>query len=191
MRITSDAELYEAVDEASDRLQAIQDYLKQRADPKGQVRFPRGFLRTAQYQRTRLRFVRNPTLRVNISYALMLSDVYAWIRLRTDLAGTARDQVAKAAVFLAGAISEALLEDALRGKVGRKKKFRDRTKYLREHGVIDETLESDLNWMWDTRNNMHLMRPEESEFDKYSDRDFDRAGQTLRGLLRALEGIPA
>jgi hypothetical protein len=69
------------------QLQQLEDRLKLEGDRKLKIRFPRGYLRTAQHFRKRFWFVRDDNLRRNIAYSLILSDVYRWLLNRTDFWG--------------------------------------------------------------------------------------------------------
>jgi len=90
--IENDEDLRHAVADAGALLQQINDYVQEHpgtiVDVK--VRFPRGFLRTNAQARRSFAFVGDPTLRSNISYAIMAHDVLRWIIQRTDLSGQAK-----------------------------------------------------------------------------------------------------
>lgn len=118
--------------------------------------------------------------------ALMLKGVYTWVLQRTDLAATAREMVIKAALFLQASIAEALLNDALRGVMGKRQRFSSRTARLAEDGVISEALRADLDWLWEERNRQHLFEIEDREIDRYADADFNRAERTLAQLIEQL-----
>ena len=51
MTIENDEQLYEAVEEAGATLQSIQDYVQRDFSRSAKVRFPRGYIRTAQEAR--------------------------------------------------------------------------------------------------------------------------------------------
>ena len=70
--IQNDAELADAVREAGELLQQIQDYVGREFHKQAKVRFPRGFLRTAQQARTRIPFLPDSNFKSNLSYAMML-----------------------------------------------------------------------------------------------------------------------
>jgi len=186
MPIESTSELRQAVRQVGDLLQEIQDFAGQEANEAARLRFPRGFLRTASDHRKRLSFVSDATLQSNIAYSIMLWDVYRWVLVRTDLAGTARDMVIKAALTLGGGIAEAILTDYLKRHMGKRRRFTSRTMRLAELGVISEALRAELDWLWDMRNRQHLYDVPDWEYDFYEYADYARAARTLGNLIRAL-----
>jgi hypothetical protein len=185
--IQNDNELASVVAQVNDGLQAIQNYVgEMKANDNAKVRFPSGFIRTADSQRQRLRFVNDATLRDNLSYMLMLSDVYFWLLQRTSLRGTAQEMVQKAAIFLAGAIIESLTKDYLTNSISKKANFKQRTQRLLDDGMIDGSLKTDLDWVWDTRNTMHAFLVTEREWNKYDQKQYSRAAKAVSKLIENL-----
>jgi hypothetical protein len=184
--IESDEDLETALAEAGYLLQMVQNHLGLDRTREARVRFPRGFLRTAHTGRQRLGFVKKPALRTNLAYSLLLSDVYLWILLRTDLAGTARDMLVKANLALAGSIAEALLADHYHGVLGKRQRFTSRTAKLLADGAITQQAKDDLDWLWDVRCRQHLFEIDDSEFDAYSLHDNERGVTAVNGLIDAL-----
>jgi len=185
--IENDRELLKAVVRVNTDLQAIQNYLGQTNHVNAKIQFPRGFIRTASHFRQRLRFLNDKTLVRNISYALILTDVYRWVLNRTDIAGTAKEMIVKEGICLVGSLCESVTKDVLAGIVGKKKGYKDRTKYLVDNGIIDEPLQIELDWVWDTRNNEHLFLVEIREHEHYKLSDYNRAIKALRILREKLE----
>ena len=144
--------LNSAVAEANGALSAIQDLIVNKQDPSAIIKFPRRYIRTAYSHEKRLEFIQDDKLRKNLSYALMLSDVYHWLLTRTDLQGVAMSMVIKAAVCLAGALVESVTRDFLGGKLGG---YEKRTQKLQNMGIIDEEIRCDLDWDWEVRNRQH------------------------------------
>jgi len=113
MPITNDYELQQAANQASALIQEIHDYCSASnrtiADvSQAKVRFPRGFIRTATYQRSRFPFLEDHALKSNIAYTLILSDTILWLSVRTDVGGTALDMLNKLFIFLIGSIIESV-----------------------------------------------------------------------------------
>jgi hypothetical protein len=185
--IQNDNELASVVAQVNDGLQAIQNYVGERkGNNNAKVRFPSGFIRTAESQRQRLRFVTDATLRDNLSYMLMLSDVYLWLLKRTSLLGTAQEMVVKAAIFLAGAIIESLTKDYLTNSISKNAGFKQRTQRLLDDGRIDDSLKMNLDWVWDTRNNMHAFLVTQREWNKYDQAQYSRAATAVSTLIENL-----
>lgn len=184
--IENDQELQEAVARVNFDLQAIQNYLGQDNHTHAKIRFPRGFIRTAVHFRERLNFLNDKTLVRNISYALILSDVYRWLLNRTDVAGTAKEMIIKEGICLVGSLCESITKDVLTGIVGKKKGYKDRTQYLVDSGIIGAALQTELDWVWNTRNNEHLFLVEIREHEHYRLSDYNRAVRALRALREDL-----
>jgi len=186
MTIRRDAELRLAVRQTGTLLQDIQDFVGSNSNNEARVRFPRGFIRAAGTHRRRLSFVGDATLASNLAYSLMLSDVYRWLILRTDLSGTARDMLIKAALALGGGIVEAILVEYLTGDVGKRRKFKVRTARLVELGVITDDLRTDLDWLWDMRCRQHIFDVPDWEYDFYEIGHYTRAAHTVSALIESL-----
>jgi len=188
--IHNDNELRAAAEQAGVLLQQMQDYLHA-ADlhhverPDAKVRFPRGFIRPANLQRRRLPFVENPALKDNLAYTLILSDTILWLRLRTDLWGIPKEMLTKLYVFTIGTIVESITKEYLEGICG--KNFKKRNEFLVDQQVVTPELASDLDWLWDTRNRMHLFQLDAPEYENdYNKTCHRRCVETFRSLLSSL-----
>lgn len=190
MDINSKPELAKAAEQAGMLLQQIQNYLEANdlnwsECSEAKVRFPRGFIRQAGLQRKRLEFLENRALKDNLAYTLILSDVVLWLKIRTDLWGTPKEMLTKLYVFLIGTLVESITKEYLEGICG--KNFKKRNEFLVEKGVIDEQLQVDLDWLWDTRNRMHLFQLDAREYENdYDEKCHRRCVKTFRSLLAAL-----
>ena len=190
MPIRSKAELRKASEQAGDLLQQIHDYcarnkLNWAGCDEARVRFPRGFIRPASTQRGRLRFIENESLRDNLAYTLILSDVVLWLRLRTDLWGTPKHMLTKLYAFLVGTLCESITRAYLRGRCGQN--FARRNEYLLRHNVISQEAKDNLDWLWDVRNRMHLFQLTAREYEnEYTDECHARCVKTFRQLINAL-----
>lgn len=190
MSIQTDDELRLAVANAGVLLQQIQDYLaanqfRHQERTSAKVRFPRGFIRTASEQRARLPFVDDKALKDNLAYTLILSDTVLWLSLRTDLWGTPKEMLTKLYVFLIGTLVESITKEYLAGLCG--KNFKARNAFLVDKGVIGPQLQIELDWLWETRNRMHLFQLEGREYkNEYDNKCHARCVSTFRSLLDAL-----
>lgn len=183
-------DLREMLADASYNLQVVSQHLGRTSDPDLRLRFPRGFLRTAEQHRKTYPFLKNELLKRNLAYSFMLADVYWWLLHRTDLASVPADMVVKAAIVLQGAIAEATLVDVQlhhdRFKMGKRKSFKSRTQCLCDNKVISGALMQELNWLWDIRNQQHLYELTFSEFDSYQRTDLERASAAVANLFAEL-----
>lgn len=189
--ITNDAQLATAIAEVGGRLQDISDYLRTHPSATGQLRFPRGVLRTAVYFRSQLPFISDNNLLRNLSYAFMLYDVFRWILTRTDLAGTARDMVLKNAIVLTGSIAESLARGGTAGIIGAKHNYKERTRRMVEAAIITQDLKTELDWLWDMRGGIHIYLMKDSEYDHYRIEHFDRAKRAAGSLRDSLAAYHA
>ena len=187
MPITTDQELAQAADLVGRKLQEIQDYLGADSHRAAKVRFPRGYIRTANHFRSRLPFILDRDARDNLAYALILTDVYRWVTNRTDLFGTAREMVFKAGVVLAGSICETMAVNYTDGAIGRTVRFKRRCDRMVTAGMISDDLRDELHWVWDTRSAIHLCDLEVREFERYTTADYNRAISCIRDLRDQLD----
>lgn len=185
MPITNDQELMQASTTVGQLLQDIQDYVGRVPSDMARVRYPRGFLRTADQHRANLTFVEDGVLRTNLAYTLMLSDAILWLLWRTDITATAKDMLIKLCVFIGGTLIESVTKEYLRGICGGS--YKDRTAYLEASAIISPQLKMDLDWTWDLRNNMHLFKLEVREYENpYSIETHNRCTGAWHGLREAL-----
>ena len=171
MTIQSDRDLDEALERVGGGIQQIQDYVGRDFSRPCRMRFPRGYIRTANHFRNSLDFVADETLRHNLSYALLLYDVQHWILVRTDLSGVAKEMLIKDAIVLLGNIAETLTKLPLSTSAA-KKSYKKRTERLRSMGIIEPALQDDLDWLWDTRNNCHYFLVTMREYAHYTAQDY-------------------
>jgi hypothetical protein len=187
--IQNKQELEVVAERAGGDLQQIQDYLKRTTDPSGKVRFPRGYLLTAQEIRNTLPHIKNTILLKNMSYALMTADVYRWLVIRTDIAGIAKEMIIKEGICILGFVCESLTKHFLTTNrlISNKKGYKDRTAKLVQLGIIDTDLKNELDWIWDKRGNEHLFLVEYIENDHYKVEDYNRARKSFHSLRDALK----
>lgn len=187
MPIENDEQLKAAAEKISASLQEIQNYLGDRNADEGKIRFPYGFIRTADNFRNRVAFLGDHTLQSNIAYTLILSDVLRWALNRMHLVGTAKEMLAKQIICIMGGIVESTTKHYLHGQVGARAGYKPRTAKLVELGAIKQELKDELDWLWDTRMNEHLFLAGEREYQRYSIRESNRAVRAFRCLRDALE----
>ena len=190
MIIRNDKELACVAKKVSELLQAIHDYLGDRNCEEAKIKFPRGYIRKCVHHRKRYAFVKDKTLRSNIAYALLTTDIFRWLLNRTDLAIVAKEMLIKQGIVIFGAIAEAITKDYLKGKPGGGKPFKKRLEVLQNNGIIDESLRYELEWLWDYRNRIHLMLLSNKEYGHYRIIDYNRAVKALNALRKALGGEP-
>ncbi len=191
-QISNEEELIVAIDEINERLQAVNDYLGPNNHESARIRFPRGYLRTCAHHRTKYSFLKDKTLQSNIAYAKMTTDIFRWMLNRTDVSLTAREMLIKQGISIMGSVAEAVLKAIFEGRPGggNKQSFNKRIERLHEQQRLKDKTKAELEWLWDVRNNVHLMLLDEREYNKYSIRDYNRAILALRALRVELGGLP-
>ena len=187
-------QLIQATGQANGLLQQIADYTSAHRIDRwhGRVRFPRGFIGTAQDKRQKLKFIEDDTLKRNVSYALMTHDVLRWLAFYTDLAGQAREMIIKEAVCLLGSVCESMTIYPKEYGLGRGAGQKKRIARLVEMEVIDKKLQAHLDWLWDKRNQEHIYDLDFREYDHWENRDWHRSVTAYTGLrdgLAAWRGI--
>jgi hypothetical protein len=146
------------------------------------LRFPRGYIRTANDFRKRLICVKNSTLKSNIAYQLMLSDLFSWLINRTDLFGTVKEMLIKYEVANMASIAETLTVIF----TSKNKSLKDRLQMLLKNDKITGDTAKEVWWLWKFRQGIHLFEIAEQEYNKYEEQHFDRAAITVRRLLDEL-----
>lgn len=192
IEISSEEELFSAVDEVNERLQAVNDYLGADNHESARIRFPRGYLRTCAHHRSKYSFLDDKTLQSNIAYAKMTTDIFRWMLNRTDISMIAREMLIKQGISIVGSVSEAVLKGVFKGLPGGGKRqgFKKRLELLCEGRRIEPRTKDELEWLWDVRNKVHLMLLDEREYNKYTIKDYNRAILALRALRVELGGAP-
>lgn len=171
------------VEHISNKLQELEELMKKNNIEKVEIKFPRGFIRRADDFRNRLTFIRNDTLKTNIAYSLMLTDVYRWILNRFDIAITAQEMLIKEAISLLGNIIEAILKYL----IGDKNAGVDRCcTYLVKKEIITHEQKKDIRWLWSMRCKAHLANLPEREYQKYTLREYNKAILIWREFEKSL-----
>jgi len=190
--IKNDTDLIKVVSEINDRIQAVHDYLGDQNHEHAKIRFPRGYLRTCATHRHKYDFLGDRILQSNIAYAKLTTDIFRWLLNRTDISMVANEMIIKQGISIIGNVVESVVKEVMRGKAGggNKQNFKKKVETLFENRTISAQLKDELYWLWDVRNNVHLMLLEEREIGKYKIKDYNRAVMALQNLRVALGGKP-
>jgi hypothetical protein len=186
MPISNDTQLAAASAKASELIHEIQRYVGDRNCDEAKIAFPYGFIRSAAKFRSGLMFIGDYNLRTNIAYSLILGDYFRWSLNRTKIVGIAREMLVKQIICNVGTICESITKHYLHGKITGQKGYKKRTEKLVHMGAIDRALQTELDWVWDTRQNEHLFLVGEREYQKYAVKDSNRAVRALKGLRDSL-----
>lgn len=191
IQITSDEDFSKVAAEASERIQAMNDYISEnymgdiRID-KGILNFPRRYLMTVSEVENYYSFILDKHKRKNVSYTVLLIQTLEWTLYRTDVGLTARSMLCKLLITLRGSIAELLLIETA-GETNSLNSFAKRAKRLADTGVIDKSLEEELKWLWEMRCRIHLNKLDFAEHMIYSDTEATRAQRAVVGLRSALK----
>lgn len=186
-KINSDNELNAAVFEISTKLQDVQNYVERKHSPNyAKIRFPRGYIRTANEIVQQLPKDIRPVAQRNIAYTLMMSDVLRWLIIRTDLDGVIRSMIIKQALVAFASVCEVLTKEVLRGIAKARDGYKVRTNILVKSQVISDDLRIELDWLWDIRQNQHLHLVNDLELETYSRNDYNRALAAVKGIQKSM-----
>lgn len=122
----------------------------------------------------------------------MTTDIFRWMLNRTDISLTAKEMLIKQGISLIGVVAESVVKVVLAGQPGggNKQNFKKRVETLFNTGRITEEIKVELEWLWDTRNDVHLMLLDEREYNKYNLKHYNRAVRALANLRISLGGQP-
>jgi hypothetical protein len=178
-------EIRRLVDQADSALQGIQNALGPDG-PGGRVRFPRGYLKTVHARIGHFAWIDDDTLKRNLCYHLIFSDVLRWLLNRTDLGGVARGMVIKHVIALMGSVVESLTLSAMRRLNQGKRNYAKRIEYLAQQGFIDHELRGELLWLWEARSGVHVFEVSDLELDTHELAHSNRAIRATRTLTEVL-----
>lgn len=181
----TEEQLQRLIHQASTTLQSIQDELG-RDGVGGKVRFPVGYLIPVHERMDLFNWIDDNTLRKNLCYQLMFTDVLGWLLRRTTLKGTARSMVIKHVIAVMGGIAEAVTFVAMRQLGHGKRNYAKRIERLKEDGIFSQDLADDLQWLWEARSRIHVHEVTDLELDAYDAGDGNRAASSVSSLVDRL-----
>jgi hypothetical protein len=82
-----------------------------------------------------------------------------------------------------GAITESILSCVTPRRCNTKNL---RVAYLLQENLIDDFVKSEIDWLWEVRNGVHIHEVRQPEIGVYTDKMFDRAMLVAKGLIDAL-----
>jgi hypothetical protein len=186
MPIANEAELQNVLQRVGNDLQDIQNFLGSTSRKDARFRFPRGFIRRAPDLRKRFGFLSDDTVKRNLSYQLILSDVFRWLLNRTDLMGTAKEMVIKEGICLFASQCETILRVYCGNRTSQKKGFPGRVDYLLSRSILDSYGANELKWLWKSRSALHLYLIGQREHQVYGIADYNRARNAYRIFGRSI-----
>ena len=184
--VNSDQELALAIDSVNVALQNIHDYLSDHPGKKAKIRFPRGYLGTINGHISKYSWLENSILSKNIAYQHVFVDTLRWLANHTDLFSSGRDMVLKNVLFANASIFEALLYGSITQLNYVEGKVPTRLNRLLKEGVITNSLFTELKWLWDLRQNIHVQTVDVLERERYSATDANRSTRALENFKSAL-----
>jgi hypothetical protein len=172
-------------------LQEIENEITRSAAPhediEPKIRFPRGFIGTAEtYRRSypcRVRAIAN-----NVAYTLQFHDVLRWLLRTTDLDITAKEMVIKYGIVSVVSVVEGLAHDALlsRGVKNSPKTLKKTIEQLVTQGRITADLANALQTVRKKREKIHLHLYKGSGKETYEINDWNFAVGVLQRFATEL-----
>jgi len=186
MSINDDYHLQQVLVRISTDLQEVQDYLGETCRKDAKISFPRGFIRKAADLRKRFSFLKDDTIKRNLSYQLILSDVFRWLLNRTNLKGSAQEMIIKEGICLFAGQCESILRVYCENRSPKKNGIKGRIECLVAETILNANDAPELHWLWDTRSHLHLYLLEKREHQIYKISDYNRARNAYRTLVRSI-----
>jgi hypothetical protein len=185
-------EIQKLVDQIGESFQILEKILKKENIKKVDIHFPRGVIRTAKFFRDRLTFLKKETLKRNIAYHLILTDVYQWLLNRFDIELTGKEMIIKEGICLYGNIIAAIIVPIAQQllKIEKGTGFNKAASVLVEHEIIPPEFKKELVWLWSVRYKEHIENLQDWECEKYYLEDYNRAvliWQMLEDFLKEAE----
>ena len=184
--VSNDQELSLAIDTVDVALQNIHNYLANHPEKKAKIRFPRGYLGTINGHISKYSWLENSILSKNIAYQHVFVDTLRWLANHTDLFSSGRDMVLKNILVANASIFEALLYGSIKQLNYVEGKVPTRLNRLLKEGVITNSLFTELKWLWDLRQNIHVQTVDVLERERYSATDANRSTRALENFKSAL-----
>jgi hypothetical protein len=139
------------------------------------IGLPIGYIRTAEYFRQQIPFIKDKDLSSNIAYTLQLSDFYCWLFNRTNIDLTVREMLIKNGLMLMASICETIAVYVTKGIIGKSHAFCARIDRMITEELIDKDLAIELKDLWTKRKGIHLYELDKAEFNKYKYDDYSSA----------------
>ena len=167
MEINNYEELVLVVEAVSESIQSISNYLKDNPEKSVKFKFPRRYFKTVHFYQSKFSWIGNYQLSKNIAYHYQFIDVLRWVGNSTDLYGPVKNVLYKHAIVVSGSIAEAFITAVAKKLNYVEAKFPGRVKRLNREVIIPNKLLTDLLWLWDLRNEIHLHLIEDNEDERY------------------------
>ncbi|MBP7792401.1 MAG: hypothetical protein KA120_05000 [Candidatus Goldbacteria bacterium] len=175
----------------SDELQQLEELIKINGINKVSIKFPRCFIRTADYFREKYNFIYRKPLIDNIAYCLQVSDIYRWILNRFDLDFTAKEMLIKQGIVYLSSVIEAMCWYFVKYflKVEPNKKFSKNLIKLKNKNFFSNELLKNIEEFKKKRDNIHLQRLEHKELKKYTINDYNEGIKIIHKIKEEIEKI--
>jgi len=178
--ISSPLELEQTIGRINQLIQEVHDFIgpddpHAYDQPKYMIDIPRGYIRRAVQFRQKLNFISDSNIKKNISYSLQLSDFYCWILNRTSLSLTVKEMFIKYGIVLMASICETIVVHVCIGRIGRNYGFIEKTKRMVAQEMITQEIQTELEWLWDTRLGIHIFALDFQEYNVYNEDHYSRS----------------
>ena len=189
-----DNEVEELLKQIGSDLRTLEQLLRSKGIFKTKIEFPGGIITKSWTYREILPYIYDDCLRRNISYHLMLDDIFQWLLRRFNFYLVAEAMLIKTAIVNFGAIFEAILKNVSSCFRKDRKETKEKDELgvsractiLTKNGVISKESKKDIMWVWGIRNKQHLVLLKNWEYVRYEITDYDRAIDTYNRLIAEL-----
>ncbi len=153
-------------------------------DKSRRIKFPRGFLKTLNSNRSFLSFIDNPKIVENIAKHIMHRDTLHWIWLKTDICSDARSMIIKFQLINLASILEAIVKSIYPKMPNKTDNVYDRIDKLHNENRISNPI--DLKNLWDARNTIHLHLIDKNDSISFTDIKYIAWHKSMSILIKEL-----
>ena len=186
VEIKNEDDLSRSIELVNEHLQSINNYLNENPHQNKRIKFPRGYIGTADSYSKRYSWLIDKTLQRNLSYQYVFYDVLRWVGNRTDLYGLARHILYKQTILIVASIAESLLVGFSKQQGWVERKPLVILEKIYKGGGIKQKTYNNFHWVWGIRNNVHIHLVNEREYEKYTIEDAKKAQITVSEIEKNL-----
>lgn len=168
--IKNDDDFQKSVDIVSEHLQAITDFARHNNSERlaARIKFPRRYFKTVYTIKKKFPWLDEGIVKSNVSYHYMYLDTMRWIANFTDIYAVPKSMIFKNAIVAYASISECLIYFAAKKFNLLEGRTIPQAKKLHTLSVLSEGLVKEIEWLWNSRHNVHIHLVTEPEGDRYS-----------------------
>jgi len=148
---------------------------------------PRGVMSYAKTYQKRLSFLNDDVLKRNISYLLMLNDLYIWVLRRFQLVPGIGDMLIKNIITNFGFAIEGINKSIAKNLINKKEiGFDSASTILMKNKLITKNMKKEIRWVYDIRNKQHYDTYPKLEFGHYTLKDYKKAKKIWENFVESI-----